>query len=78
MQTDAKLPSLLAVVKRSKSPMQTDATFLGPFAHPVARVVRSCCAKFETGQTFSYAQTDATTPNIVGPTMLGVVASVCR
>ena len=24
------------------------------------RVVRSCCAKFETGQTFSFVQTDAT------------------
>ena len=40
------------------------------------RVVGSCCAKFETGQTFSYVQTDATTPKIVGLTMLGVVASV--
>ena len=30
------------------------------------RVIRSCCAKVETGQTFRYAQTDATTPNIVG------------
>ena len=27
------------------------------------RVVGSCCAKFETGQTLSYVQTDATTPN---------------
>ena len=26
----------------------------------------------------SYVQTDATTPNIVGPTMLGVIASVCK
>ena len=25
------------------------------------RVVRSCCTKFEAGQTFSYAQTGATT-----------------
>ena len=25
------------------------------------------CAKFGTGQTLSYVQTDATTPNIVGP-----------
>ena len=33
--------------------------------------------KFETGQTFSYVQTDATTPNIVGPIMLAVVASLC-
>ena len=38
------------------------------------RVFGSCCA---TGQTFSYGQTVATTPNMVGPTMLGVVASVC-
>ena len=29
-------------------------------------VVGSRCAKFETGQTFSYVQRDATTPNIVG------------
>ena len=29
------------------------------------RVVRSCCAKFETGQTFSYVQTDATTLIII-------------
>ena len=28
------------------------------------------CAKFGTGQTLSYVQTDATTPNIVGKTML--------
>ena len=39
--------------------------------------VGSCSAKFETGQTFSYVQTDTTTPNVVGPTMLGVVVSVC-
>ena len=29
-------------------------------------VVGTYCAKFETGQTFSYVQTDATTPNNVG------------
>ena len=29
-------------------------------------VVGCYCAKFETGQTFSYVQTDATTPNNVG------------
>ena len=35
------------------------------------RVVGSCCAKFESGgQTFSYVQTDGTTPNTVWPTML--------
>ena len=27
------------------------------------------CAKFGAGQTLSYVQTDATTPNIVGPTI---------
>ena len=50
---------------------------LRPFAHLVRccctllRVVGSCCAKFETGQKFSQVQTDATTPNIVGPKMFG-------
>ena len=39
-------------------------------------VVGSCCAKFVTGQTFSYIQTDATTPNIVRPAMVGVNATV--
>ena len=29
-------------------------------------VVACCCAKFETGQPFSYVQTDATTSNNVG------------
>ena len=28
--------------------------------------VACCCAKFETGQTLSYVQTDATIPNIAG------------
>ena len=39
------------------------------YTHPVACflcVVRSCWAKFETVQTFSHVQTDATNPNIVG------------
>ena len=40
-------------------------------------VVGSCCAKFQTGQMFSHVQTNATTPSFVGPTMLGVVESVC-
>ena len=44
---------------------------------PVACCLKGCCAKFETGQAFSYVQRDAsTTPNIVGPTIFGVVASV--
>ena len=33
--------------------------------HTLLHVVACCCAQFETGQTFSYVQTDATTPNIV-------------
>ena len=42
------------------------------------RVVGSCRAKFENGQTFNYfTQTDASSANIIGPTMLGVVGSVC-
>ena len=63
------------------SPVQTEATVLANnFQHcwmlhvasvctpccMLLRVVGSCCAKFETGQTFIYVQTDATTPNIVG------------
>ena len=34
-------------------------------------VVKSCCAKFGTGQTFSYVQRDATTPNTVLHVALG-------
>ena len=38
------------------------------------RVDGSCCAKFETGQTFSCVQTDAITPNPnhVGPGCRGL------
>ena len=65
------------------SPIQTDATLLDVTCcvrcidcTPCCilwSVVGSCIAKFETdGQTFSYVQTDGTTPNIVGPTMLWV------
>ena len=50
---------------------------LRPFAHPVACCWEFIGTKFETGQTFSYAQTEATTPNIFGATKLGVVASIC-
>ena len=38
----------------------------------VSNIVRSCCIRLHTT-----ANTHATTPNIVGATMLGVVASVC-
>ena len=41
------------------------------------RVVGSSCAKFETGKTFSCLQTNEPISNIVGPTVLGVVGSVC-
>ena len=47
-----------------------DGYYMLCFLHPTPpaacfmRVVGSCCAKFETGQTFGYAQTDATTPNV--------------
>ena len=33
--------------------------------HTLLHAVACCCTKFETGQTFSYVQTDTTTPNIV-------------
>ena len=50
---------------------------------PALLNVTCCCVllkvvvaqSLNTGQTFSDVQTDATTPNIIGPTMFGVVAS---
>ena len=60
--------------------MQTDATLLDITCsvrlHTLLHVVARCCAEPGTGQTFSYVQTDATSPNIVAPTMLGIAASV--
>ena len=38
--------------------------------------LRSLLVKLLASYVISYAQTDAITPSIVGPTMLGVVASV--
>ena len=53
--------------------MQTDATLLDVTCcvrlHTQLHIVACCCIKFETGQTFSYAQTDATIPSIIGTTM---------
>ena len=40
--------------------------------HTLLRVVGSCGAKFETSQTFSYVQTDATTPNNVASVCAGL------
>ena len=40
-------------------------------------VVGSCCAKFETGQTLSYVQTNASIPNNVGELLANNFASVC-
>ena len=37
---------------------------IGCFVLTLMHVVRNCSAKFETGQTLSYVQTDATIPNI--------------
>ena len=48
--------------------MQTDATTP---KHCCANNVESCCVRFGSG-----VQTDATTPNNVVPTMLGVVVCV--
>ena len=61
-----------------------DLYVLRPFSYPVAcccmllLVAGTGCATFETGQKLSQVQTDATNRNIVGPKMLGVVASVCK
>ena len=60
------------------SPNIVGCYMLRPFAYTVAYCWELLhCAKFETSQTFSHVQMHETTPNIVGPTMLGVVASVC-
>ena len=40
-------------------------------------VVGSCCPKFETGQTLSYVQTNASIPNNVGELLANNFASVC-
>ena len=53
-----------------RTPNIVECYMLHPF-------VGSCYVKFESGKTFSHVQMDTTTPNIVGPTMLGVVVSVC-
>ena len=37
--------------------------------HTLLHVVACCCAKFETGKTDSYVQTDATIPSIIDKTM---------
>ena len=65
-------------ISRFLNPIQTDTTLLANnsqhrwMLHVVSlcapccmllRVIGSCCAKFETGQTFRYVQTDATTPS---------------
>ena len=42
---------------------------LRPFAYPVACCWELLGKKLETSQTFSYVQTDATTPNIVGSSL---------
>ena len=51
--------------------------------HVASTCIRCCmllgvvAQKFEISHTFSYVQRDAAAPNIVGPTVLGVVTSVC-
>ena len=53
----------------SGAKVSTASYMLRPFVHPVA-CFGVCCAKFASRQTSSYVQTDATTPNNVGPTNL--------
>ena len=71
-----QLPTLLDVTRADKGypPWMLHVASVCTYCCMLLRVVgRSCCAKFETGQTFSHVQTDVTTPNVVGPTMFGVV-----
>ena len=76
-----KMRAAFFFFQKRKALVQTDATFLDikccVCLHTLLLVVESCCAKFETDRTFSHVQTDATTPDIFGPKILGVVASVC-
>ena len=55
--------------------VQTDATLVDVtccvLLHTLLHVVGSCWAKFETGQTFSYVQTDATI-FFVAPVCMGL------
>ena len=67
--------------------MQNDATLLANNSQHcwmlhVASVCTPCCMLFRVvGSCYTRlrttANTDATTPNVVGPTMLGVIAPVC-
>ena len=50
---------------------------VGSVLHTLLHVVGSCCVKFETGQPFSYAQTDATTPNNVASVSMGLYGVIC-
>ena len=63
-----------APCKRPQHLMLHDASVCKPRCM-LLRVVGSYCPKFESEQTFSYVQTDAITPKIVGLTILGVVTS---
>ena len=63
---------LLIPCKRTQHCWPTTPNIVGCYMSRLfALTVACCCAKFETVQTFSYVQTDAATPKIVGPTMLG-------
>ena len=44
--------------------------------HTMLHVVGSCCAKFETSQTFSYMQTDALTQNDAENNLLNLIHSM--
>ena len=78
------VPSARAMLLLTLSPVQTDATLLANNSQycwmlhvtsvctpccMLMSVVGSCYEKCEAGQTFSHVQTNATNPNIVGPTL---------
>ena len=58
-----KIYNIIKSKLRANGPNIVGCYLLCPFAHPVACCWEFSCAKFETGQTFSYVQTEATTPN---------------
>ena len=86
-QLTTEEPAELKGLCQTLSPMQTGSTLLAnspklcwmlrvaSVCTPccmLVHVIGSCCAKFETDQTFSYVQTDATTPNNVASICTGL------
>ena len=80
ISSNCKIYNIIMSKLRANGPNIVECYLLCPFAHPVA----CCCVllgvqlrKVWNRSNFYLRETEVTTPNIVGPTKLGVVASVC-